>query len=62
MARTIVGLNDPKAVKKYSGLLAVDVPNKSFFGKLASIRYMSVGLVEKPRVPSFIGWRDEDDL
>lgn len=32
MARTIVGLNDPKAVKKCSGLLAVDVPNKSFFG------------------------------
>ena len=35
---------------------------ESYLGKLASIRYMSVGLVEKPRVPSFIGWRDEDDL
>lgn len=32
MARTIIGLNDPKAVKRYSGLLAVDVPKESFFG------------------------------
>lgn len=32
MARTVIGVNDAKAVKKYSGLLAVDVPNKSFFG------------------------------
>ena len=30
---------------------------ESYLGKLASIRYMSVGLKEKPRVPSFIGWR-----
>ena len=33
-----------------------------YLGKLASIRYMSVGLVEKPRIPSFIGFRDLDDL
>ena len=30
--------------------------------KLASVRYMSVGLKDKPRVPSFIGWRDKDDM
>ena len=35
---------------------------ESYLGRLASIRYMSVGLKEKPRVPSFIGWRDKDDL
>ena len=25
-------------------------------------RYMSVGLKERPRVPSFVGWRDNDDI
>lgn len=33
MARTIVGLNDPKAVKKYSAALAVDTARKSYFAK-----------------------------
>ena len=33
-----------------------------YLGKLASVRYMSVGLKDKPRVPSFIGWRDKDDM
>ena len=33
-----------------------------YLGKLASIRYMSVGQKDKPRVPSFIGWRHEDDI
>lgn len=31
MARTIIGLNDPKAVKKYSGLLAVDVARNGYW-------------------------------
>lgn len=31
MGQTIVGLNDPKAVKKYSGNLAVDTGRKGFF-------------------------------
>lgn len=35
---------------------------ESYLGKLASIRYMSVGQAILPRCPSFIGWRDEDDL
>ena len=35
---------------------------ESYLGKLASIRYMSVGLKDLPRVPSFQGFRDEDDL
>lgn len=33
MAKTIVGLNDPKAVKKYSGQLAVDIARTSYFSK-----------------------------
>ena len=33
-----------------------------YLGKLASIRYMSVGAKDKPRVPSFIWFRDEDDM
>ena len=33
-----------------------------YLGKLASIRYMSVGQKLVPRVPSFIGWRHEDDV
>ena len=33
-----------------------------YLGKLASVRYMSVGLKERPRVPSFIGWRDNEDI
>ena len=33
-----------------------------YLGKLASIRYMSVGQKDKPRVPSFQGWRHEDDI
>ena len=35
---------------------------ESYLGKLASIRYMSVGQVILPRLPSFQGFRDEDDL
>ena len=33
-----------------------------YLGKLASIRYMSVGAKDKPRVPSFIWFRDTDDM
>ena len=35
---------------------------EKYLGKLASVRYMSVGLKERPRIPSFIGWRDKDDM
>lgn len=31
--RTIIGLNDPKAVKRYSGYLAVDVARTSYFSR-----------------------------
>lgn len=34
----------------------------SYLGKLASIRYMSVGSKDLPRVPSFQGFRDKDDM
>lgn len=39
MPRTIVGVGDPKAVKKYSAYLAVDVGRKSYFNK----KFMGVG-------------------
>ena len=39
MARTVVGLNDPKAVKKWSGLLAVDIGRTAYFNK----KFMGVG-------------------
>lgn len=32
MARTVVGVNDAKAVKKYSLMLAADLPKESYFG------------------------------
>lgn len=32
MARTIIGVNDAKAVKRYSSLLAIDSPKESYFG------------------------------
>lgn len=35
---------------------------EEYVGRLASIRYMSVGSKDLPRVPSFIGWRDKDDM
>lgn len=35
---------------------------ENYLGKLASIRYMSVGSKDLPRVPSFQGFRDLDDL
>lgn len=35
---------------------------EKYLGKLASIRYMSVGQKTLPRVPSFIGFRDSDDI
>ena len=35
---------------------------EKYLGKLASIRYMSVGQKTLPRVPSFIGWRDSEDM
>lgn len=33
MAKTIIGLNDPKAVKRYSGLLSVDIARTSYFSR-----------------------------
>ena len=39
MARTIVGVNDPKAVKRYAGLTAYDTSHKSYFNQ----RFMARG-------------------
>lgn len=35
---------------------------ESYLGKLASIRYMSVGSKDLPRCPSFVWFRDKDDI
>ena len=35
---------------------------EAYLGKLASIRYMSVGSKDLPRVPSFIGFRHTEDI
>jgi N4-gp56 family major capsid protein len=43
MAQTIIGLNDAKAVKRYSGLLAVDVARDSYFNK----KFMGEGETSK---------------
>lgn len=40
MSKTIVGLNDPKAVRKYSAFLAVDVGRTSYFNR----KFMGVGV------------------
>lgn len=45
MAQTIIGLNDAKAVKRYSGNLAVDVGRKGYFSK----KFMGGG--EVPTTP-----------
>lgn len=34
----------------------------SYLGKLASVRYMEVGMDKLPRCPSWLGWRDLEDL
>ena len=39
MARTIIGVNDPKAVKRWAGLLAYDQSQKSYFNQ----RFMARG-------------------
>ena len=39
MARTIIGVNDPKAVKRFAGMLAVDSSQKSYFNS----RFMKRG-------------------
>ena len=35
---------------------------EKYLRKLASIRYMSVGMDKLPRCPSWLGWRDLEDL
>lgn len=40
MAQTVVGVNDPKAVKKYGSFLAVDIGRTSYFNK----KFMGVGI------------------
>lgn len=33
-----------------------------YIGQLAKIKYQTIGVKDKPRFPSFLGWRDTDDL
>lgn len=51
MAQTIIGLNDAKAVKRYSGNLAVDVGRKGYFTR----KFMGKG-----EVPSKPIWQLTD--
>ena len=44
MARTIIGVNDAKAVKRYAGLLAYDESQKSYFNQ----RFIGRGAGRKP--------------
>ena len=39
MAKTIIGVGDPKAVKRFSAFLAVDVGRQSYFNR----KFMGVG-------------------
>jgi len=39
MGQTIIGLGDPKAVKRYSGNLAIDIPRVGFW----TSKYMDSG-------------------
>ena len=39
MARTVVGVNDPKAVKKFAAALAIDTSQKAYFNQ----RFMGRG-------------------
>lgn len=39
MAKTVIGVGDPKAIKRYSAFLATDVGRKSYFNK----KFMGVG-------------------
>ena len=39
MGKTVVGVNSPRAVKRFSGTLALDVSQASYFGK----RFAAVG-------------------
>lgn len=39
MAKTVVGVGDPKAIQRYSAFLAVDIGRKSYFNK----KFMGVG-------------------
>lgn len=40
MSRTVVGVNDPKAVKRYSAFLAVDTAVKSYWSR----KFMGTGV------------------
>ncbi len=35
---------------------------KSYMGSLVKFKYFAVGVVEKPRFPVFLGFRDKDDI
>lgn len=55
MSGQVVGLGDPKAIQKYSGLLAVDVPRESFWGS----SMMSKGEVPKAPIQRLDDLEDE---
>lgn len=40
MAKTVVGVGDPKAIKRYSAFLAVDIARESYWNR----KFMGVGI------------------
>ncbi len=55
MAQTIVGVGDPKAVKKFSSFLAVDVGRLSYFNK----KFMGVGIEAQTPIPTLMNLENE---
>jgi N4-gp56 family major capsid protein len=55
MAQTIVGVNDPKAVRKFGGFLAVDVGRASYFNK----KFMGVGIEAQTPIQTLLNLEND---
>lgn len=55
MAQTIVGVNDPKAVRKFGGFLAVDVGRSSYFNK----KFMGVGIEAQTPIQTLLNLEND---
>jgi N4-gp56 family major capsid protein len=55
MAQTVVGVNDPKAVRKFGGFLAVDVGRTSYFNK----KFMGVGVEAQTPIQTLLNLEND---
>lgn len=55
MGQTVVGVNDPKAVKKYSTFLAVDVGRESYFNR----KFMGTGIEAQTPIQTLLNLENE---